>query len=290
MGDKRIRGKNFTEREKNMLFELVTADFKSVIENKESDAITVAKKNLAWQEIAQSYNAQCETGHRTAKQLHALYDNMKKTARSNLYSDKKSSYKTGGGTFVPKSTALDAKIVTVLKDQFQPLQNKFDSSASYIEGQPKPSCSGFNMTEKYNIEDCSLESADALSDDTPNTPGRVEVTRTSPTESVASATPSPPPQQPVKGRTAQKRKFQMQSVQVPKKRSTCAETISNRFVRRKNYKDMQDAEVQKLKIDILNIEKELKLKQLAVVQQQLDNDRKLFELNFQHRVEEISFE
>ena len=37
------------------------------------------------------------------------------------------------------------------------------------------------------------------------------------------------------------------------------------FVRRKNYKDIQDAEVQKLKIDILNIEKQLKLKQLAVV-------------------------
>ena len=74
MGDKRIRGKNFTEREKNMLFELVTADFKSVIENKESDAITVAKKNLAWQEIAQSYNAQCERVTSISEYFHPIHN------------------------------------------------------------------------------------------------------------------------------------------------------------------------------------------------------------------------
>jgi hypothetical protein len=77
---------------------------------------------------------------------------------------------------------------------------------------------------------------------------------------------------------------------VPKKRRPCAETISNRFVHRKNFKDQLDAETQKLKLEILQIEKEVKLKRLQVVQQQLDNEQKLFDINFQNRLEEISYE
>jgi predicted dithiol-disulfide oxidoreductase (DUF899 family) len=86
--EKRVRGKNFTESEKHTLFELVMTKYKDVIENKQSDAVTAAKRNLAWEEIAIEFNAQSQTGHRSAKQLHALYDNLKKTARSNLFSDK----------------------------------------------------------------------------------------------------------------------------------------------------------------------------------------------------------
>lgn len=40
-------------------------------------------------------------------------------------------YKTGGGTFCPKTTAVDEKIVALLTPQFQPLPNEFDSSAPY---------------------------------------------------------------------------------------------------------------------------------------------------------------
>ncbi|CAH1379198.1 unnamed protein product, partial [Tenebrio molitor] len=91
-----------------------------IIENKQSDAVTIAKRNLSWQEIAKKLNAQSQIGKRSAKQIHALDDNLKKTARSNLHSDKQYAYKqTGGGRFTPKSTALDEKIVRVLRDQFK---------------------------------------------------------------------------------------------------------------------------------------------------------------------------
>ncbi|KAJ3646539.1 hypothetical protein Zmor_024123 [Zophobas morio] len=180
------------------------------------------------------------------KNRRQLYDNMKNTARSNLYSDKKNSYKTGGGTFVPKSTALDAKIVTMLKDQFRPLHNKFDSSASYIDGQPKPRCSGLiNIREKYNIYAFRLslrvQYQMVLNIKSPNTPGRIDLTRASPSASVSSETPSPPPEQQVEARVGQKQK--LQSIHVPKRRRTCGETLSNRFVGRKNFKDLQDAEI-----------------------------------------------
>jgi hypothetical protein len=92
MEEKRVRAKNFTENEKNALFEIVTTKYKGIIENKQSDAVTIAKRNLAWQEIAKKLNAQSQIGKRSAKQIHALDDNLKKTARSNLHSDKVSVY------------------------------------------------------------------------------------------------------------------------------------------------------------------------------------------------------
>jgi hypothetical protein len=51
-----------------------------------------------------------------------------------------------------------------------------------------------------------------------------------------------------------------------KKRKKCLETLSHRFVERKNFKDRHDEEIQKQKLDILNIEKEIKLKQFAILQ------------------------
>ncbi|KAJ8926285.1 hypothetical protein NQ314_021357, partial [Rhamnusium bicolor] len=52
----------------------------------------------------------------------------------NLHDDKKNSYKTGGGTFTPLSDEPDYKIATMLKPQYQPLTNVFDSSATYFQG------------------------------------------------------------------------------------------------------------------------------------------------------------
>ncbi|CAG4935624.1 unnamed protein product, partial [Parnassius apollo] len=40
-------------------------------------------------------------------------------------------YKTGDGTFCPKTTSVDEKVVALLSPQFKPLSNYFDSSAPY---------------------------------------------------------------------------------------------------------------------------------------------------------------
>jgi predicted dithiol-disulfide oxidoreductase (DUF899 family) len=58
--------------------------YKGIIENKQSDAVTVAKRNLAWQEIAKQFNAQSQTGKRSAKQIHALYDDLKQDREKQL--------------------------------------------------------------------------------------------------------------------------------------------------------------------------------------------------------------
>lgn len=71
------RSKNFTEREKMLLIDVATS-FMSIIDNKKTDGASVDAKKQAWTALTNKYNAVSETGVRTEKQLHALYDNLKK--------------------------------------------------------------------------------------------------------------------------------------------------------------------------------------------------------------------
>jgi hypothetical protein len=75
-----------------------------------------------------------------------------------------------------------------------------------------------------------------------------------------------------------------------KKKEKCIETLSHRFVERKNFKDRHDEEIQKEKLDILSIEKEIKLKQLAILQQQMEYEQKLQQLNLRNRLKEMERE
>ncbi|CAK1597939.1 unnamed protein product [Parnassius mnemosyne] len=114
-----------------MLLIVVAKEFVAIIDNKTTDGTTLEAKKQAWMALTNKYNALSETGIRTEKQLHALYDNLKKKARKNLSDDKSEMYKTGGGTFCPKTTAVDEKVVALLTPQFKSLPNDFDSSAPY---------------------------------------------------------------------------------------------------------------------------------------------------------------
>jgi Myb/SANT-like DNA-binding domain len=128
MESKRVRSKNFSEVEKNCLFEIIIK-YKQIIENNLTDGMTQAEKNLAWQKIAQEFNSTSQTGPRSASQLHALYNNLKKSARTNLLSDKVC------GTV----NAHINKHEIINRRGFQ--QNVSDSSAAYIDPQPGPSSS-----------------------------------------------------------------------------------------------------------------------------------------------------
>lgn len=81
------RSKNFSEREKMLLLDIVKS-FSRIIENKKTDGSTSVQKQEAWLEIAKLFNASCDYGLRTTKQLHALYDNLKKKAKRNMSDDR----------------------------------------------------------------------------------------------------------------------------------------------------------------------------------------------------------
>lgn len=85
------RGKNFTEFEKQLLID-ICSNYKNIIENKKTDGTSVKEKTKAWEEIRDIYSASSETGPRNIKQLHALYDTLKKKVRKDNHNDRVSTF------------------------------------------------------------------------------------------------------------------------------------------------------------------------------------------------------
>ena len=50
------RAKNFTDYDKNILFEIVQK-FRHIVENKKTDATNVKEKNDSWNKICNEYNS-----------------------------------------------------------------------------------------------------------------------------------------------------------------------------------------------------------------------------------------
>ncbi|KAJ4440935.1 hypothetical protein ANN_10784, partial [Periplaneta americana] len=67
------------------------------------------------------------------KQLHALYDTLKKKVRKDNHDDRVEKYKTGGGTHTPEVTETGTKLLSFLAPQFEPLDSPYDSSSAYYE-------------------------------------------------------------------------------------------------------------------------------------------------------------
>lgn len=80
MEKKRERGKNYTDKEKENLLEIISG-FGSIIENKQTDGASVKLKNETWEAISELYNSTSQTGVRTASQLKLLYDGIKKRSK-----------------------------------------------------------------------------------------------------------------------------------------------------------------------------------------------------------------
>ncbi|XP_022177989.1 uncharacterized protein LOC111039018 [Myzus persicae] len=127
---KRQRGKNFTEREKEFLIDLILP-YKSVIENVKTDAVWNNKKNEAWSEIVDAYNAIQTSGIRNIGQIKHMYDTQKREARKEKSQYKVQHYKTGGGSNQSTLSNVTQKVIGLLGDRMDPLFNNVDCDAYY---------------------------------------------------------------------------------------------------------------------------------------------------------------
>lgn len=131
---KRMKGKNFSELEKELLIQIVFK-YKNIIENKHTNSISIQKKNEAWKKICDEFNSIQTNGTREIKNLKVLYDNLKMRARKEKNEDKVEQFKTGGGSYSNKISQLSERIVGELSDQFEPLPNPHDSSSVLFENE-----------------------------------------------------------------------------------------------------------------------------------------------------------
>ncbi|KAK9744965.1 Myb/SANT-like DNA-binding domain [Popillia japonica] len=116
------RSKNFTQKEKDFLLDLVMSQ-KDIVENKKTDATSIQEENMCWENITN------------------VYAFLKRKARKNLYNDKAEVMKTGGGPYTPKCDAQDLKISAQLQSQFYPDSNPYDSSAQLFDKPPRENSS-----------------------------------------------------------------------------------------------------------------------------------------------------
>lgn len=72
----RKRAQNFSEAEKMILTNLIQ-QYKHILENKKSDAVTLKDKDKCWKIIEHSFNSRSSSECRSSEVLRSCWDNLK---------------------------------------------------------------------------------------------------------------------------------------------------------------------------------------------------------------------
>ncbi|XP_047523076.1 uncharacterized protein LOC125061611 [Pieris napi] len=86
--DKRIRSPNWLSSENELLLSLVQSHF-NIIENKKTDGVTIKSKLAQWKIIADQYNRRTSHCFRTAENLKAKWESLKKVARKDAANNRR---------------------------------------------------------------------------------------------------------------------------------------------------------------------------------------------------------
>lgn len=92
--DKRERSPNWLSSEKELLLSLVKFHF-NIIEKKKTDGMTIKSKLAQWQIIADQYSSLTSHCFRTAENLKAQWESMKKVSRKDAANNRRHMIQTG---------------------------------------------------------------------------------------------------------------------------------------------------------------------------------------------------
>lgn len=117
---------NYTGDEKKLLCSLV-AEYKRVIENKETNAVSNREKDSAWSAVANKFNSRCYNIRRDAESLRKQWSNMKQVAKKEKAQERISRYKTGGGSASGSATVISEAVSSVIDRRIVAgFDNEFD--------------------------------------------------------------------------------------------------------------------------------------------------------------------
>ncbi|KAL4721083.1 hypothetical protein ACJJTC_015456 [Scirpophaga incertulas] len=124
--NREYRSSNFCKEETNKLIMLLK-DF-PIITCKKTDHSSNKQKDVAWKKLAEIFNADA-TKYRSIKQLQQKYNNIKKTARKEIASEKYGRRQTGGGPPPPKPSEASEWLNSIMKESISGLTSVYDSDA-----------------------------------------------------------------------------------------------------------------------------------------------------------------
>lgn len=122
MTDKKTRGRNFSEYEKNLLTELVKA--REIVLSKNKDSKTLKQKEEAWKAITDLFNADEKVTARDEDTIKLCVKNMTNRAKLELGKWRAEINKTGGGTHSldqPGTSGSSPTFAELMPSVFQPL-------------------------------------------------------------------------------------------------------------------------------------------------------------------------
>ncbi|XP_046975240.1 myb/SANT-like DNA-binding domain-containing protein 3 [Vanessa cardui] len=124
--EKRKRSANWMVSEKGLV-DLVTEHF-NVVENKKTDGVSMKQKLAGWVTICEKYNSQTLLTHRSAENLKAQWENLKKAAKKEAASNRQHLIQRGGGPSRPKANdpTLE-RIISLITPSAVGLHNPYDN-------------------------------------------------------------------------------------------------------------------------------------------------------------------
>ncbi|XP_031334894.1 myb/SANT-like DNA-binding domain-containing protein 3 [Photinus pyralis] len=175
--NKRKRTSNFTADEKDTLFNIVY-NYKHVVENKKTDAVTWREKENAWEKIASDYNSMASIP-RPMESLRKCYMNKKKQIRQDVSNERIQLLQTGGGPpEMPRDDPHKELLLKIMnKKTIAGLDNPFDmdnivqSSCDQNEntqspGNPASETSSY-VGEVEMLSPCDIDNIEVITEDDP---------------------------------------------------------------------------------------------------------------------------
>ncbi|KAL7633485.1 UNVERIFIED_CONTAM: hypothetical protein RMT77_016018 [Armadillidium vulgare] len=105
------RNKNFTEHETGLLLDLVNKKM-HIFNNKKNDHVSIKSKEMAWEELATTFNENSNYLIRDWKTLKQKYENLKKISKKKFSEEKRYIMRTWTGTATgPKRPAFDESVI-----------------------------------------------------------------------------------------------------------------------------------------------------------------------------------
>lgn len=92
--DNKKRLPNFSTDEKITLIEIIERK-KHIIENKQTDGVTIKEKEKCWLDISREFNSRCIKANRNVMSLKSCWDNLKKKTRKHFAEIRKEVFATG---------------------------------------------------------------------------------------------------------------------------------------------------------------------------------------------------
>ncbi|XP_022818412.1 uncharacterized protein LOC111350919 [Spodoptera litura] len=124
---KRDRSANFSLHERDILVSLIQK-YKSILENKQSDASTWKQKEAAWKAIQNDFNARSGGTFRTTKTLKVKYEGLKRTVRKKSAAIRSELYRTGGGrNTAPPLDNVEEQVKSMISLSTDGLHSIYDS-------------------------------------------------------------------------------------------------------------------------------------------------------------------